>query len=426
MSQRCDVVITGIGAVTSIAVGTDAFWDRLCSGASGIGVLPWADGHRGGEAIGGAVDDFEPKAHVRPRKALKVMCRELQTAFAAAAMAVQQAGLEDAVQQERVDRHRYGTVFGSEMLYGPPPELVDTYRRCLHDGSASASEFSQAALRELNPLWMLKYLPNMAACHVGIAVEAYGPNNTMVLGDTSGPAALIEAAMTIQRGSADAMITGATGTRISETRLLYRGDLPLARQRHPLSASSRPFAQDADGYVGAEGAAALMLESAALAARRGARPLARLCGSAVRFIPAPNGRRGSAAAISAAIEGALRDAGCSTSDVGLVVSHAMGDRQQDLAEQHALLQSLPGAAVTAPMGALGHAGAAAGTVNLITAVLVLDRGLMPPTLNADAVPHDFPLDLVAQPRPLTGQCVLTITHTTQGHATAVVLGRPSS
>ena len=119
------------------------------------------------------------------------------------------------------------------------------------------------------PLWMLKYLPNMPACHVGIAVNAQGPNNTLVLGDVSGPAAMIEAASCIERGIAQVMITGASGTRINTTRMNYRGDLPIPEVFDPVSQSSRPHDPTSKGVVGGEGAATLVLENPEHASKRG-------------------------------------------------------------------------------------------------------------------------------------------------------------
>ncbi len=124
-------------------------------------------------------------------------------------------------------------------------------------------------MKQIMPLWMLKYLPNMPACHVGIAFNAHGPNNSVVLGDVSGPAAVIEAVSCIERGIAKLMIAGATGTRISTTRLNYRGDLPIPELFDPIEFSSRPHDPTSKGVVGGEGAASLVLETSA--ARRSAR-----------------------------------------------------------------------------------------------------------------------------------------------------------
>lgn len=427
MPKRCDVVITGIGAVTALGVGTDTFWKHLCAGESGIQQLPWtcdADELREHPemSIGGVIADFDPRAFVRPRKALKVMCRELTTAYAAAQMAYEQAGLESFLQSEAGDRNRVGTVFGSEMLYGSPDEMASAIQRCLNEaGEVVEADFGEAAMREMYPLWMLRYLPNMAACHVGIAVEALGHNNTIVQGDTSGLAALVESASVIQRDIVDVVLTGATGDRVSTTGLSYHRDRPYARRLEPISASARPFHTDSEGVVNAEGAASLSIESEAFCRRRGGTPLAKLLGWAVRFVGS-GPRRGSARAIELVIQDALRAAGVSADELGLVVSHAMGDPEQDAAERDALSSLLPETPVYAPMGALGYCGAGTGSVNAAISALIVANQTVPPTLNADALPADFPVHVTRAAMNAPLETVLCISHTAQGHAVAVVFG----
>ena len=258
MSNSQDVLITGIGVVSPIGIGAGAFWDALIEGKSGITDLPRENCGESEMNFGGLLQDFDPKAYVRPRKSLKVMCREIQTAFSASVLAVEDAGLD----LESVDKHRIGTVFGSEMLYGDPGELTATAVKCTEDGEINKSRWGGVAMREVYPLWMLRYLPNMAACHVGIALGALGPNNTMVMGETSGLSALGEAIGAIGRGIADVVVVCSTGTRVNHTRMMYRGAYPYASRRDPVCESSRPFAEDRDGVAGGEGAGAIILESA--------------------------------------------------------------------------------------------------------------------------------------------------------------------
>ena len=258
------VVITGIGVVSAIGMSGDAFFDsllKLCSGIQSLaartddGAKPNGEATPEGLWIGAPVLDFDPKPYVRPRKALKVMCREIQTAFVASQLAIINADLESSLPCDpagTIKPDRMGAVFGSEMLYGPPRDMVDSFADSVgEDGVFDPSRFGSAAMRNVMPLWMLKHLPNMPACHVGIAMNAHGPNNSLVLGDVSGPAALMESSAYISRGAADMMITGSTGTRINTTRLLYRNDLPIADVANPISLSSRPHDPSSRGVVGA-------------------------------------------------------------------------------------------------------------------------------------------------------------------------------
>jgi 3-oxoacyl-[acyl-carrier-protein] synthase II len=131
----------------------------------------------------GQIEGFEPKEYVQPRKTLKVMSAEIQAAYSAAMLALQDAGLaKDVVAPERL-----GVVLGSEMLYGELPEIADAYRHCMIDGDFHHELWAEHAMKDLFPLWMLKYLPNMAACHIGIASDARGPNNSIVEGSSCSP-----------------------------------------------------------------------------------------------------------------------------------------------------------------------------------------------------------------------------------------------
>jgi 3-oxoacyl-[acyl-carrier-protein] synthase II len=423
MPQIHDAVITGVGVVSPIGIGKDAFWNSVLEGTSGIRRLDGAMGQVSTRGFGGNLVDFDPKAHVRPRKALKVMCREIQTAFAAASLAFVDAKLEpDSVPSDSI-----GTVFGSEMMSGEPEEVVDTMLDCgVASGQPRESDFGESAMRKIYPLWMLKYLPNMATCHVGIMLGALGPNNTVLLGDTSASAAVEEAISVMQRGLADVMITGAAGTRISPTRSIFTSGLDFGSLHQPVGASSRPMAKDRDGVIGGEAAAVIVMETRDVAKRRGAQPIAVVCGSASRFVPSPIVARRATGEIDSAIrlsiEGALRAANVSAKDVGAVVSHAMGHPQIDLSEARTI-EAILGSEVPvyAPIAAVGHTGAAAGAIGMVSAALMLEHGMVPPTVNAAERDPSCNVNLLTSPARLEKLYVLLLSHTAQGGAVAIVL-----
>jgi 3-oxoacyl-[acyl-carrier-protein] synthase II len=446
-----NVVITGIGVVSAIGMSGDAYFDSLLNLRSGIqslaartddGAKPNGDATPAGLWIGAPVVDFDPKPFVRPRKALKVMCREIQTAFVASQLAIMNANLESLMPCDpagKIKPDRVGAVFGSEMLYGPPKDMVDSFSESVDEnGVFDPSRFGAAAMRGVMPLWMLKYLPNMPACHIGIAVNAHGPNNSLILGDVSGPAALMEASSYISRGVADLMITGSTGTRINTTRLNYRNDLPIADVTDPISRCSRPHDPSSLGVIGGEGAAALIIESSQHAAQREVDPIALIAGSASRFIASdairyghrtnashPPNSRGSSEAITLAIKGAIdqahRQFGYTASDIGAILSHGMGDPCTDGAEERALRQILPDVPVVAPIASIGHTGAASGGISIATAALSLARRTILPTLNAERSEN---VHLLSKSQPLTKSCVICLSHTSDGSATAIVLATP--
>ncbi len=438
------IVITGGGIVSPIGVGLDSFWEALLARKSGIrslaertdeGAKPLADSRPLGLWIGGAVIDFDAKLYVRPRKSLKVMCREIQTAFAASQMSLDQAGLSDSLPASvggPIAPDRVGTVFGSEMFYGPPDDMISAIQGALTaNGDGDLAKFGELAMREIMPLWMLKYLPNMPACHFGIAVNALGPNNTLVLGEVSGPAALIEAVSCIERNLVDVVFCGASGTRINTTRMNYRGDLPIPdvdsdAGDHSIAHASRPHDLASSGVVAGEGAASLAIESIASAASRKQDVLAVISGYAARFIPSPrmlNGSqtaaRGSSDAIEQSILGALRKAELAAGDIALVVSQGIGDTSMDLAERQAISRTLGDVPIVAPVAAIGHTGAAIGTIGLVTGLLSLMHRTAPPTLNAEQATDS--IRLLCKPQPLAGNHVICLSHTSEGNAVAVIL-----
>jgi 3-oxoacyl-[acyl-carrier-protein] synthase II len=443
-------VITGLGIVSPIGIGCEAYFQALLRQDSGIRSLSERDdgGAKPNNAesvnnalaglwIGAPVLDFDPKQFVRPRKALKVMCREIQTAFASAQMAMEQAGLSDvmpASQTSLIAPSRIGTVFGGEMYYGPPEDMVEPIQECLDENSKVVTgRFGAAARRGVMPLWMLKYLPNMPACHIGISVNAHGPNNSLIQGDVSGPSAMMEAVSYITRDLCDVVFTGATGTLINSTRLSYRNDWPLASVADPIGNSSRPHDPHSTGVVGGEGACGMIVENADSAKQRGATVIAEIAGAASRFAPAPvfsqqprrsasqgDAGRGSSSAIRLAIDAALVQAKAVASEIGLVVSHGCGDPEMDAAEREALKDDLRAVPMIAPMASIGHTGAASGSIAIVTGAAAIQAGAIPPTLNAN-VSRGAALD--TQMRDLVKDYVLCLAHTPEGIATAVVLKR---
>ena len=265
---RQSSVITGVGIVSAIGTGQSEFFQSLLEARCGFRSLgertdgeatPGENDAIDGVWIGAPVVDFKPKLHVKPRKALKVMCREIQTAFASAHLAVAHAGLAESIPATDdgvVTPERLAAIYGSEVFYNPPQELEDTTNACIDEnGVFHPGQFGGAARHELMPLWMLKYLPNMPACQVGISLNSQGPNNTLVLGDVSGPASLLEGESYLDRDLADVVLVGATGTRIAATRMIYHRDSPVPeRGDGALPDAARPHDPESSGVVGGEAA----------------------------------------------------------------------------------------------------------------------------------------------------------------------------
>jgi 3-oxoacyl-[acyl-carrier-protein] synthase II len=218
-----DVLITGLGVISPIGVGREAVWESIVQRRSGVRRLADLEAAGWLAPFGGSVVDFEPKEFIQPRKSIKVMCREIQLASAAAEMAWQDAGLAGAA----IDPDRFGVIGAAGVLYCDLEELRIPFIEWLKQEDFDIHRWSRKAMGELYPLWMLKYLPNMPACHIGIRYDARGPNNTISLGDVSSMLAVAEAADVIRRDHADVMIVGGTGSKLNVTDFIWHGNARL-------------------------------------------------------------------------------------------------------------------------------------------------------------------------------------------------------
>jgi 3-oxoacyl-[acyl-carrier-protein] synthase II len=421
MSSPHDVVITGLGLVTPLGIGHDAFWTAIEAGRSGIDVLPEFVSTELPFRVGARLKGFDPKNYVQPRKTIKVMCGEIQAGYSAAMLAMQDAGLEKGA----VAPDRLGVVLGSEVLYGEIEEISDVYRRCADDGRFEFSRWGGFVFKDLYPLWMLKYLPNMAACHISIAHDARGPNNSIVQGGASSLLAIGEAMMVIERGLADAMIAGGSGASVSFNSLPFRGWEQLSKWPGDPAGASRPFDAQRSGMVPGEGSGAFVLESREHAELRGAKILARLAGFASRFEPVRTGQRLQGTAIRQSIQAALAAAKLTAADVGHVNAHGESSVKHDRVEAQAIRDTLGNTPVTALKSYFGDLGAGSGAVEMAASVLALVHGRVPPTLNYETPDPACPIHVV-RGGPLTGAkpAAVVLNQSSTGQAAAVVLTEP--
>jgi len=201
------VVITGVGVISPIGIGRETFWANLAAAKNGVG--PVEHQFHGASAIpggfvGAEVADFNEKtARQRvprnQRKSIKVMCREIQMGTTSAMMAVEDSSLD----LESVDHDRIGVDFGANLMYSPPTQLNDPCWNCTDDDLQFVMErWAKQGLTKMEPLWLLKYLPNMPACHIAIFVDAHGPSNSVTQNEASANLAMREALRVIGRGAA--------------------------------------------------------------------------------------------------------------------------------------------------------------------------------------------------------------------------------
>ncbi|MFY8221151.1 MAG: beta-ketoacyl-[acyl-carrier-protein] synthase family protein [Pirellulales bacterium] len=426
------VVITGMGVVCPLGLTLDGLWEGLAAGRSAVGPLELfpADGlplRHAAEArdFTGEIDNFGPLDGERKkaiRKGLKVMCRESQMAVAAAQRALHDCGITP--EQHRPER--FGCVFGSDYMLTLPEDFTAGVAACrAADGSFAFDRWAADGMPLLNPLWLLKYLPNMPASHIAIYNDLRGPSNSVTLREASGHLAIGEATMTIQRGAADAMLAGATGTRVHPMKTVHA----LQSEQVALGDGdptrwSRPFDRDRKGMVLGEGAAVLVLEELEHAQSRGARIYAEVVGHAARHASDAAGIGIRRRAVGLAMRRALDMAGAAASKIGHVHAHGLstvtGDREEAAAMGDALGTAAGSVPLVAAKSHFGNLGAGSGVVECIASVLALRHGTLFPLLNHESADPECPIRPARGGDP-AGESFISSAVTPQGQAGSVVI-----
>jgi len=345
------------------------------------------------------------------------MSREIQLGCAAGELAWQDAQLDDV----HLDPERLGVIGGAGLIYCELDELQDPYQTWIRQEDFDIRRWSRQAMGEMYPLWMLKYLPNMPSCHIGIRRDARGPNNTIAQGDVSSLLAVAEGANVIRRGGADVMIAGGTGSRLNWTDMMWHRGARLALKNSDPAHLCQPFDRNRCGMVYGEGAAQLVLESREHAERRGARPLAQITGSACRYEASASTREPTGDAIRRAILAALSAAKIGPGEVGHVCAHGNSTLEDDRVEANAIRQTLGDVPVTAPKSFFGNLGPGSGAVELAVSLLGLAHGIMLPTLHYETPDPDCPVNVVTKSQTTKNQTLLALNHTSLGQAAAVVI-----
>ena len=420
-----EVVFTGIGVISPIGIGTEAYWTSLLENRSGIGVLQSLEVFNARRSWGAEIADFKPKEYFRTKKdvkQIKVMSRDIQLAFASAMLACSDAGLKTGENDRNVDPDRLGVSYGADLIGLELSELLDAYRAGIANEKYDFTTWGEAAMEKIFPLWMLKYLPNMPACHIGIAHDARGPNNTLTLQRGASLAALIEAVRLLERGAADVMICGGCGNCINPS-FLARAKThqfvdPNAHPDANPGSLLRPYDTDRNGTLPGEGAATFILETREFAEARGAKIYAKVRGISSRTDSAGTEGLG----IRQAIRGAMQDAGISPSDLGHVNADGLGTIEQDAREAKAIQAELNGVPVTSLKGYFGNLGSGAGAVELVGSLLGLQHELVPPTKNCDKIAADCPINVVREkPLPSQAKTFLKLSTGLGGRTFAMVL-----
>ncbi|MCA9042074.1 MAG: beta-ketoacyl-[acyl-carrier-protein] synthase family protein [Planctomycetaceae bacterium] len=431
-SSDSNIVITGIGVFSPAGIGLDEFTSSLQEQRSAVKPMELLPTSACPGNVGGEVTNFTEadarKVYLKPlKKSVKVMCREIQLGVAAALQAVENSGLD----LDQIDHTRFGVEFGANLMFSPPWVLKDACWKCTGEADSGHEfhfdEWGEKGLVAMEPLWLLCYLPNMPACHIGISMDARGPSNSMTVDEASGNLVLGEAMSIIQRGWADIMIAGTTGTRLNPVKSIHGSFWDhLAQNEGEPGTWARPFDKERTGQVLAEGGGSFILETESHAQARGAKIWAKVLGSGASCVADNEGRGHLREALAAAMKAALKSAGLSPSDIGHINAHGLGEIEADQKEAAAIHDVFGELASTVPVTSLksywGNPGASCGSLELAGSLVGLQEGTVFPTLNfQEQGPDDLPLNIVhGAPLAVENKTVLNINVTRQGQASAII------
>lgn len=421
-SELPRVVITGVGVVSPVGIGKDAFWRSLLEGRSGIGFLKAFSNERLPCRLAAEIEDFNPLCFVRRKKLLKVMSRDIQLGVGAASLAMSDARLS----QGDFDPDRLGVIYGAGRIPSKPQELAGAAAFCTRGDSFHFELFGEECLNQISPLWLLPQLPNMPACHVAIEHDARGPNNTITCREASPLLALAEAVHTIQRGAADCMIVGACGSDVHPVDIARLSLVEDLSHRDDPEKACRPFDIDRNGGILGEGAAAFVIEDYNFARRRGADIYAEVLAAAGGCDGSGDQAAAGGTGLVRSIAAVLRKSGVLPQEIGHINGHGRSTKRDDLLEARAYHRALGSAAETIPvMGLKSYFGtfdAGTGAVELAASVLGLRHGVIPFTRNYETPDPLCGLNVVhAEPLTLKSRTSLKVNRTEMGQSAAAIL-----
>lgn len=373
------IVVTGMGAVTPVGIGVDAFWKNITAGVSGIDTIKTFDPSELAVQIAGEIKDFVPSDYL-PKDLVRKTDPFMQYAYIAAEEAIKQSNL-------KIEPERTGITMGTAM------------------SGVATTAFTQDALsgashKKVGPRFIPKILGNIAAANIAIDYNIQGPSFTVSTACSSGGDAINTACMCIQTGKADVMLAvGAESVLCPLVIYSLANAKALSRRNDTPQTASRPFDISRDGFVIGEGGGALVLETEEHALARGAKIFAEItgCGNTNDAYhvtaPHPEGR-----GAIACMKQAVADAGLSASDIGYINAHGTATNKGDSVEVASIKavfgENLP--FVSSTKGATGHMMGAGGITETIACIKTIETGVIPPTINLNEVdPECDGIDFVA-------------------------------
>ena len=390
------VVVTGVGLVTALGIGTEETWTGLMEGRSGVSEISRFDTTQFSTKIAAEVPNFDPLRWIEKRE-VKKMDTFIHYAIAAAALAWEQSGLKISPETSE----RTGVFIGSGI--GGFNIIEREHNNLIRGGP-----------RKISPFFIPSSIINLAAGQVSIRLGAKGPNSAPCTACSSGSHAVGDAFRLIVRGDADVMIAGGSEAAITQMGVGgFAAMRALSTRNEEPQRASRPFDKDRDGFVMGEGAGIVVLEELESARRRGAHIVAELVGygmSADAFhitLPSEDGNGG-----FRVMQNALNDAGVAPEQVSYINAHGTSTPPNDRLETMAIKRLFGDHARKIPVSStksmIGHLLGAAGAVEAGIAALALERQVVPPTINYETPDPDCDLDYVPnESRPAKLEYVLS-------------------
>ena len=408
------VVVTGLGMVSPLGLNVSDSWDAIAAGQSGIDYITGFDAEAFDTRFAAEVKGFDPENYL-DRKEARRMDRFAQFA----AVAAQEACRQSELNPRNMDRYSVHAVIGSGI--GGIGTLTEQHQVLLERGP-----------RRVTPFLIPMMLADMGSAQVSMVTGAMGANYCITSSCSSGADAIGTGWDLIRHGKAEVVLAGGAEAPIAPLSVAgFNALRALSRQNDNPQGASQPFNRHRDGFVLAEGAAVMVLESAEHAASRGAEPLAELRGYAAtsdsHHLTEPNPTGQSAAA---AVTGALEAAGLSSTVVDYLNAHGTSTPLNDWHETKALKLAMGDDAYRIPVSSTksmtGHLLGAGGALEAAICVMALRQGLMPPTINLDEPDEECDLDYVPNSaRPADLNVILSNSFGFGGHNSVIVLTRPN-
>jgi 3-oxoacyl-[acyl-carrier-protein] synthase II len=378
------VVITGLGVVSPIASGREAYWQALKEGKNGVGAITYFDASEFSVQVGAEVRDFDPTQWL-PKKEAKRSDRVIQFAVAASDMAMEDAGLK----AEDLDSNRFGVYIGSGQ--GGIETCFDSFQTMMTKGP-----------KRVSPFFIPMMIGNMSAAYVAIRHQAKGPNMCVVTACATSIHSIGEAARTIERGDADVMLCGGTEAALRSICVAgFAAMKALSTRNDEPERASRPFDKDRDGFVIGEGAGVLVLETLESAKARGAHIYGEVvgygstCDASHITAPDPEGK-----GATRAMKMAMDQAGWSVDQVDLINAHGtstpLNDKVESIAIRNLFGEATDRLMVNSTKSMIGHCLGAAGALETVAALQSVEEGIVHPTLNLDEKDPDCDINVITE------------------------------